>query len=194
MVEKNVRGIKPSCHDQSNNAHVCRYEKQILLSGVVYVHQINNSRMAAAPHRNLLMFAELTGPRSAKNVILVTTMWDKLIPEFDDGNEREKGLKEEYWNVMIYHGAAVERFLNTPDSAWGIIDNVVKRNRNDQKAVLLFQEEVIDQKKSLSATSAGIALSLDLDRLVERQNKAMQESTVWSSSSGSVTLSAQESE
>jgi hypothetical protein len=111
-----------------------------------------------------------------------------------NGNEREKGLKEEYWNFMIYHGATVERFLNTSDSAWSIIDNVVKRNKNDQKAVLLFQQEMIDQKKSLSATSAGRALSRDLDRLVERQNKAMQESTMWSSSSGSVTLSAQESE
>jgi hypothetical protein len=67
-----------------NNAHACRYEKKILLSGIVYVYQINNSRMAAAPHRNLLMFSELTGPRSAKNVVLVTTMWDKLIPEFDE--------------------------------------------------------------------------------------------------------------
>jgi len=101
------------------------------------------------------MFEKLTGPRSAKNVVLATTLWDKLT-EPDEGDNREKGLKEEYWNGMIDHGAAVERFLNTSDSAWGIIDNIV--NKNEQKATLLFQEERVDQKKSFMETSARQAL------------------------------------
>jgi hypothetical protein len=158
--------------------------------------------MGSTPHRNLLMFAELTGPRSAKNVVLATTMWDKLNPKFkNDGIEQETDLKQNYWNVMIHHGAAVERFLNNSDSAWNIIDNIVNRNEFDQKAVLQFQEESVDRKQPLQATGAGRALHLGLDRLIEkqnklieRQNKTIQESTVWSSSSGSVTLSAQESE
>ena len=147
--------------------------------------------MSGTPHRNLLMFAALTGPGSAKNVVLATTMWDKLHPQFDDGNKREKDLEKRYWNVMIHHGATVERFLNTSDSAWSIVDNVVKRNKSDQKAMLLIQEEMIKQKKFLPATSAGKALYRDLNQLAEEQNKGMQESTVWSSSSGSVTLGAQ---
>ena len=138
------------------------------------------------------MFEELTGPRSAKNVVLATTMWDKLHPEFDDGNKREKGLEKKYWNVMIHHGATVERFLNTSDSAWSIIDNVIKRN--ERKAVLLIQEEMIVQKAPLLTTSAGKALYLDPNKLAEAKNKALQESTMCSSSSGSVTLDAQECE
>jgi len=168
-----------------------RFKKGILLSGIVYVHRITDQRMSATPHRNLLMFEELTGPRSAKNVVLATTMWDKLHPQFDDGNKRVKGLEEKYWNVMIHHGATVERFLNTSDSAWSMIDNVVKRNKHEQKAVLLIQEETVDRKQPLLATAAGKALFLDFDRLIERQNKTMQESTVWSSSSGSMTLGTQ---
>ena len=148
--------------------------------------------MSATPHRNLLMFAELTGPGSAKNVVLVTTMWDIFGSKISSGNKREHDLKKEYWNVMIHHGAAVERFLNDSYSAWSIVDNIV--NGNDQKAVLLFQEETVDQKRPLLATAAGKALFLDIDRLVERQNKTVQESTVWSSSSGYVTLNAQEFE
>jgi len=150
--------------------------------------------MSATPHRHLLMFAGLTGPGSAKNVVLATTMWDKLHPQLDDGDKREKGLEQRYWNVMIHHGATVERFLNTSDSAWSIVDNVVKRNKSNQKAMLLIQEEMIKQKKSLPATSAGKALNRDPNQLAEEQNKAMQESTMWSSSSGSVTLGTQGSE
>jgi len=115
------------------------------------------------------MFAELTGRGGTKNVVLATTMWDKLHPVLDDGNKREKSLKKKYWKVMIRHGAAVDRFLNTSDSAWSIVDNVV--NRNGPKAALLFQKETVDQGQYVEDTSAGEALELDFGRLVKRQNK-----------------------
>jgi hypothetical protein len=83
--------------------------------------------MSGTPQRNLHMFEELTGSGGAENVVLVTTMWDRL-SGFDDGDERETGLKEEYWNAMIDEGAAVERFFNTSDSAWSLVDNMVKKS------------------------------------------------------------------
>ena len=103
------------------------------------------------------MFEELTGSRAAEKVVLATTMWDKL-PDESIEIKREQRLKEEYWNDMISHGAAVERFVNTSDSAWRIVDNVIIRNKNDQKTVLRFQEERVDQKKRLKETSAAKAL------------------------------------
>jgi len=127
------------------------------------------------------MFAELIGPKSAKNAVLTTTMWDKLHPRIGDGDKREKQWKEKYWNVMIHHGAAVERFLNTSDSAWSIIDNIVDRSKNDQKAVLRFQAERVDQKKPLQATGASEALFLDFNELIRRQNYAIHEPVVPSS-------------
>ena len=128
--------------------------------------------MSATPHRNLLMFGELTGRKGTNNVVLATTMWDKLHPQQDDGGKREEGLKKEYWQVMIHHGAGLDRFLNTSGSAWRIVDNIVKRSGN--RAALLFQEERVDQGKCVKATSAGEALELDLSRLVERQKKTMK--------------------
>ena len=138
--------------------------------------------MSATPHRNLLMFGELTGCKGTKNVLLATTMWDRLHSKFDDGGKREEGLKKEYWKVMIHHGAGVERFLNTSDSAWSIVDNVV--NRSGPKAALLFQKERVDQGKYVEDTSAGEALELDLGRLVERQNKTVE--NTWESSLGNI--------
>jgi hypothetical protein len=101
------------------------------------------------------MFKELTGSGGAKNVVLATTMWDKLSRDVN-GDEQETGLKEKYWNAMIDEGAAIERFLNTSDSAWRIVDNMVQKNV--PKAGLLFQEERVDQKKDFAETSARRAL------------------------------------
>ena len=158
-----------------------RYEKRIL-SGIVYVQRITDTRMSTANYRNLLMFAELPGPTIANIVVLVTTMWDKLSPEFDDGDKREQTWKEEYWNDMIPHGATVKRFLNNPESAWKIIDNVVNRSKNDPKTTFKFQEQAAGQDTSVRETSG-----LDLDRSVERQNKTIQEPNKWNNSSGSGT-------
>lgn len=134
--------------------------------------------MSTANYRNLLMFAELPGPTIAKIVVLATTMWDKLSPEVDDGNKREQTWKEEYWNDMIPHGATVERFLNNPESAWKIIDNVVNRSENDQ-------EQAAGQAKCGEDTSVRETSGLDLDRSVERQKT--QKPNRWNNSSGSGT-------
>jgi hypothetical protein len=111
--------------------------------------------MSSTPQYNLLMFAKIIGREDiAKSVVFATTMWDKLDWE-SDGDARENVLKEEYWNAMIDHGAAVERFLNTSDSAWSIVDNIV--NKDDQKAPLLksvlFQGKRVDQKKHFAKTT-----------------------------------------
>jgi len=100
-------------------------------------------------------------------------MWDTLGAKFDAiGTKREHCLKKEYWNVMIDHGAGVERFLNTAGSAWSIIEQIA--NKNDQRVPLLFQEEKVDRKQPLLVTGAGKALSLDLELLVQDQNNARQ--------------------
>ena len=128
--------------------------------------------MGSTPHRNLRVFAELTGPGSAKNVVLATTMWDILGPMADIGNKREQHLKDEYWNIMIHYGAAVRRFLNNSDSAWEIINNFLNRNNeNGRTTKLIFQEERVDHKIPLKDTSAGEALSLDLEELIRRQEE-----------------------
>ena len=88
------------------------------------------------------MFGELCGDKSARNVVLLTTMWDKVWNP-DEAHKREAGLKERYWDVMIHHGATVARFQMNgwePDP-WSIVDNVIQQR---QPGPLLLQEEVVD--------------------------------------------------
>ena len=141
------------------------------------MQRIIDPRMGSTPHRNLLTFGELTGPQSAKNIILVTTMWDVLGPMAVVGDRREQRLKADYWDVMIHHGATVARFLNNSDSAWEIIDNFISRKQKIQKTELTFQEERVVQKKKLEETRAGEALSWNLDELIPTQGETMQQPT-----------------
>ena len=134
--------------------------------------------MGSAPHGNLRVVADLTGPGSAKNVVLATTMWDTVGPMMVNvGNKREKRLKEEYWNIMIHHGATLQRFFNDSDSAWKIINNFLNRDENNPKTGLMFQEERVVERKKLEETSAAEAPSLDLEELARRQNETMRQST-----------------
>ena len=156
--------------DHNSNNILQRYKRKLVLAGVIYLHRISDIRMSEAPHRNLRMFGELSGNKSAKKVVLATTMWDK-VNDISEGEKRETALKEKYWNVMLHHGAVVERFFNTPESAWAVINRLVERERN--KSALLLQEELRDLGKRLNDTNAGKALYLDLQILVAKQNKTI---------------------
>ena len=60
--------------------YLCRYEKNILLSGLLYFHRISDNRMASTFLKVLHMFEELCGKKAFHNVILMT-MWDKIDEE-----------------------------------------------------------------------------------------------------------------
>ncbi|KAF9533604.1 P-loop containing nucleoside triphosphate hydrolase protein [Crepidotus variabilis] len=146
------------------------YKSSIKLSGILYLHRISDNRMAGSPHRNLRMFGELCGDRAMAKVILVTTMWDRVLPEV--GTKRENDLLANYWAVMTQEGAQTFRFKNTDDSAWEILD-VLLRSENDRR-VLLLQEEMVKMRKRLNETRAGMTLYADLVSLLEKEKKVLE--------------------
>ena len=146
-----------------------RYEKDIKLAGIIYLHRITDNRMAGSPHRNLRMFGELCGDQAVKKVVFVTTMWDKVQP--DTGLRREKELFDNYWKTMINCGASTARFLNSADSAWKIVDIILKQHETE---VLLLQEEIVDLKRALNETQAGKTLYSDLQRILAEQRDTVR--------------------
>jgi len=69
------------------------------------------------------------------NVAIVTTMWSKVGKK--DGIDREEELKKEVWHNMLEDGCGIERFEDTPESAWRIVLNIMK----NPGVSLLIQEE-----------------------------------------------------
>ena len=100
-------------------------------------------------------------------------MWDKA-RNYEEANKREAGLKERYWNVMIYNGATVARFQmnGSKPNPWSIVDNMIQRHQLGQ--ALLLQEEMVDVGKRLNETNAGKALFRDLEGLLNKQNKTIK--------------------
>jgi len=139
------------------------YQNDIKLAGIIYLHRITDNRMGGTPHRNLRMFGELCGDQAVRKVVLVTTMWDKGKRDPRTYNQREKELFDNYWKTMIRYGASTARFSNSADSAWEIIDPILKQHETE---VLLLQEELVDLKRALRETQAGKTLYSDLQRLL----------------------------
>ena len=121
------------------------------------------------------MFGKLCGDQAVKKVVLVTTMWDRIqrLGDPRTGERREKELFENYssWKTMINYGASTARFLNDADSAWKIIDPILKQHATE---VLLLQEELVDLKRALRETQAGKTLYSDLRRLLVEQRDTVR--------------------
>ena len=131
--------------------YFCRYEKNILLSGLLYFHRISDNRMAGTPLMHVRMFEKLCGENAFHNVILTTTMWDEVEEEI--GEERERELKTKYWRKMMERNSKTRRFLRTRESAFDIIEPLIEAANN--RSSVLLQEELVDMRKSLPETAAG---------------------------------------
>ncbi|CUS15775.1 unnamed protein product [Tuber aestivum] len=137
------------------------------LSGIIYFHRIADPRMEGSNMKNLKMFRELCGEKNFNNVVLLTTMWDKVSEE--DGQKREDELKSRagFWGNLISRGAQVKRHRG-PDfttSARDIAQPLIEKDT----IVLKLQDE-LDRNSSLSDTSAGRYLTGEIEA-IKRQHQ-----------------------
>lgn len=125
-------------------------EPRLLLSGIIYLHPINNVRMRGSDKSNLRMFKAMCGDKSLSCVVLATTMWANI--DEKEGLERQKSLKKEYWKSMIEAGSVDWRHDNTRESALRIIDHIISRQQN---MTLGIQHQLVDECRSVADTDAG---------------------------------------
>jgi uncharacterized membrane-anchored protein YjiN (DUF445 family) len=136
------------------------------------MHRISDNRMAGAPKKNLHVFEDLCGDEAMRKVILATTMW-KNVKE-DTGLRREMELKEVYWKTMLEKNSTIVRFYGTYQSAWSIVDEILRSTNTESPIPLLLQQEMVDAHKRLSETKAGITLYEELRELISLQDDAIQ--------------------
>lgn len=118
------------------------------------------------------MFTKLCGDGATSHVVLATTMWGKVKPGV--GEKREVELKTKFWEPMLRLGSKTNRFEDTPDSAWGIIDEAVSGKKQEQDGPLLLQEELVDLNRRLSETEAGKTLYTSLQKLIVEQKEVIR--------------------
>jgi len=133
-------------------------EKQLRLRGILYLRDITEPRMTGSDITTFDLFSKLVGKKAFPYVVFVTTKWGLLDKRHQAvGDEREMELKEDFWKEMIMEGKGsyVTRFMDTKDSAEGIISQLVG---DDSPVILKIQHELIDEDLELGNTSAGAVL------------------------------------
>lgn len=89
------------------------YTAKINLSGIIYLHRISDVRMQGSAKKNLYMFKKLCGDNALKNVILGTTMWDKVSETEGTARELELISTPDFWGWMVKQGSRVSRHTGT---------------------------------------------------------------------------------
>jgi len=150
------------------------YSNKIRLNGIIYFHRISDLRMQGSAKRNLFMFKKLCGRDALKNVVLATTMWERV--KVEDGAKREQELVNtpEFWGWMTENGSRTYRHDNTLESANRLLRFFTTVGHPD-KAVLAIQQEMVDGGKSLDQTDAGIELESVLAKEREKFRRELAE-------------------
>lgn len=145
------------------------YSKAIRLSGIIYLHPISDNRITHHATKNLDMFRKLTGERNLKNVVLVTSMWDKDTQE--EREKRELELQAKFWNILMAYDAKYSRHDGTVGSARQIASRLVK----NRPFYVQLQEEMGKGNKALKDTAAGKEIMVELSRMKEQHQAELAE-------------------
>ena len=138
------------------------------------LHPISDNRMTGSSVRNIEMMKAMCGFVSYDNLAIATTMWPDR-PSYSEAatlEDREVELlaDDRYFAALVSRGATVFRHnelgRNDPvderDSAQRIVGHLIRQSDMHAPEVLQLQREIIDQKKALGETAAGIAVAGDL--------------------------------
>ncbi|KAF9004032.1 P-loop containing nucleoside triphosphate hydrolase protein [Cyathus striatus] len=147
------------------------YQEGMKLAGVIYFHRISDFRMGGISTRNFKMFRQLCGESSLKNVVIATNMWGEVSKEVGEAREAELISQDMFFKPVLDKGAQMARNDNTLQSAQAILQQII----GNLPMSLQIQRELVDQKKELSQTAAGVELNKELMEQVEKHRKELRE-------------------
>ena len=148
---------------------ILSYSAGMKLAGIIYIHRISDVRFGGQATKNFQMLKELCGENALKNVVFVTNMWGLVAHK--RGAAREKQLKDGYFKAAIDKGAQLCRHNGTRESAREILRKILE----NQPIVLKIQRELIDERKKIGQTGAGVELSREVLDVIERYQRDIKE-------------------
>ncbi|KAF8191299.1 P-loop containing nucleoside triphosphate hydrolase protein [Pholiota molesta] len=167
------------------------YVAGMKLGGVIYLHDITQTRMLGTTRRNLTMFRKLVGEDALKCVFLGTTKWRLVEPAA--GAKRQEQLEAVFWKDLIDAGAQVfsVQDQDTPESS--VHDQGIPQVNStlDQDArapedgrihtevvstelLLTIQRELVMKRMTIPQTEAGQTLKYSLDQLIQLEKRKVK--------------------
>ena len=148
------------------------FEKGQLLSGMVYLHCITNTRVAGSARRALHLFQRICGEDNYKNVILATTFWNSIAHCEKIGVDREQQLlcSDGFWKCMKEKGAQTTRLARDYKTILPALMEMAAK----PKVTLGIQDE-LNKGCSLERTMAGLFIEADAAPLqIEHERKTAE--------------------
>jgi hypothetical protein len=146
------------------------------IAGIVYVHAINEQKMAGKHVLNLKILKEFSGKSFYSNVALVSTMWDNIREDaIASCKAREHQLIDEqrFWGEMVSRGSLAVRFKGNQASGLEILKRL-SQNTSDHTHRPCFIRE-LDDGKTFEETSAGRIIEDDRKRREQRRMEEIEE-------------------
>lgn len=103
----------------------------------------------------LNLLESLVGRKALRNVVLVTTMWNKLRDEdLGEAWDHEQELVNKYWRPLRKNGASLAQFDGSKDAAFALVWQLAGK----RSVVLDIQREILDEGQDIRHTAAGSLL------------------------------------
>ena len=115
------------------------------------------------------MFRNLCGEGGFKNVVVLTTFWDKVTNE--EGRQREQQLKSQYFKELVQGGARFMQHDRSLLSAQEVLMHVLTLVPTNVR----IQEEIRVDGKNLGDTAAGSIHRMEVEALITKHRKELDE-------------------
>ncbi|KAF2807467.1 uncharacterized protein BDZ99DRAFT_447871 [Mytilinidion resinicola] len=128
------------------------FQRELRISGIVYLHQITAPRLEGSSLRGLNAFKALCGEESYPGIALATTRWDEV--DEDEGALRQQELcsKAHFWGDLKKGGCHITKLSVGRPSALKLIQHIVKQ---DHRLILRLQRQMIHENKLIHETDLG---------------------------------------
>jgi hypothetical protein len=148
------------------------YEKKIYLTGIIYLHRIQDPRAGHAIMRNIRTFKKLCGKDGLSRTVFVTTFW-KYVGE-EEGKKREEELlaKSDLWRFISERGGKAFRYLHNKDSAKRVVEHILETKLG--KGILSIQKDMGEDGLALKDTEAGKEVDDYMEKLKEHYENEIQ--------------------
>ncbi|KAJ6562431.1 P-loop containing nucleoside triphosphate hydrolase protein [Mycena capillaripes] len=129
-----------------------------------------DSKIRGQAGTNLRMFRKLCGTDPFKNVVVLTTFWNRVDNE-EEGLQREAQLKSKFFNDLVDGGARFMRHDRTAESASEVLKHIFTLVPTNVR----IQEEMRVEDKTLEETAAGSVRREQVERLMAKHKEEMSE-------------------
>jgi hypothetical protein len=115
------------------------------------------------------MFRGLCGTDNFKNIVVLTTFWDRV--DEAEGVARERQLKSEFFKDIVEGGGRFMRHDRTVQSAGKVLRKIIPLPPTHVQ----IQKEIAEEGKALEDTAAGSVHREEIQRLINKHKAEMAE-------------------